>query len=238
MTGSHLRFLAVGIAFGILVGWGLFRAYELAPSRANEGSAGVVEGPAGPRAPSMDRGSAVDESAPAMAEVARLRAVLDENPDDLDALVGLGRLYLMIGRFQDAEPYLTRAAETYPERFDLQRWIGEAYLNVGRPELAVAYLERARDLRPDDAATRKDLGFALRESGRPREALREFAVAIERDPGDWEALYNAVVIAGLELGRVDEARAFLEDLEAKRPGDPQVRDLRERFEAETGRSGT
>ena len=47
---------------------------------------------------------------------------------------------------------------------------------------------------------------------------------------DFRARYNAVVVAGLQLGEKESAEALLQQLEERRPGDKNVEELRRRFD--------
>ena len=144
----------------------------------------------------------------------------------------------MIQSWDDALKFYERALQTHPDSFDTAMHIGGRLLGGHRPDLAIAFLERARELSPESAEVYKELGICYGETKRPQDALRMFQTALEKDPADWESLYNAVVVAGLQLGERESAEALLQRLEAGRPGDANVSELRRLFDEAMEEAGS
>ena len=232
MNRSQGLFLAAGFAFGVLAGWAIFQAAETAPSQQEAMNA---DRPAGPRATNMSSSS---DGAPAMAELAELRKQLEAEPENLQALVRAGDLYSMIQSWDQALEFYEKAFATHPDRFDLAMYIGDHLLSGDRPDLAIGFFQKALELDPESAQVYKEIGICYGEMQRPREALGMFITAIEKDPEDWETLYNAVVVAGLQLGEKESAEALLKQLEERRPGDANVIELRRRFDEAMAGAGS
>jgi predicted Zn-dependent protease len=87
------------------------------------------------------------------AKLAAARAEAETHPDDVDALIWLGRRTAYLGRYREAIDIYTRALAAHPDEPRLLRHRGHRYLTLRRFDLAVADLERAAKLvagQPDE----------------------------------------------------------------------------------------
>lgn len=89
-----------------------------------------------------DRAAAVYES------------IVATNPQNVDAMVGLGLALTRIGRFHDASDVLSRAESIAADRLDVLVAQGALHAAAGRSSLALAYYGRALALDPANAAAR------------------------------------------------------------------------------------
>jgi tetratricopeptide (TPR) repeat protein len=205
MNREQATFLIGGLAFGILLGAGVYHAVAtrpdpaLVPAEASEPP--MPRGPAAPTqgaAPGAAPGAA---AAPMIAEINRLKGVLQAEPTNAVALRRLGDLYHDAGMFQQA----------------------------------VGYYERLRELTPQDADLLTDLGVCYRGLGEFDRALGLFAEAHRAVPRHWQSLFNTVIVAASDAGRFDLAAQALDALEALDPPPPdldraELTRLREAFE--------
>ena len=86
-------------------------------------------------------------------KLAAARAEAEAHPDDVDAMIWLGRRTAYLGRYREAIDIYTRALARHPDEPRLLRHRGHRYLSVRRFDLAVADLERAAKLvagQPDE----------------------------------------------------------------------------------------
>jgi len=97
------------------------------------------------------------------------------------------------------------------------------YMQVGKYPQSIEYYQRALRVR-DDANVRTDLGIAYKESGQQEKALETFRAVERANPGQWQAVYNEVVVLA-EMRRFDEARSRFAALRQLRPGDAEVQRL-------------
>ncbi|MFO7707025.1 MAG: tetratricopeptide repeat protein [Desulfobacterales bacterium] len=74
---------------------------------------------------------------------------LKMNPDFINALGGLGILYIEQGRYEEAVSKLERAVRKEPKAAQLRFELGRAYLGVGDKARAKAEFARAAELAPD-----------------------------------------------------------------------------------------
>jgi tetratricopeptide (TPR) repeat protein len=204
---EHIAFLLGGLAFGILLGFGLAHALANRPGAVPaQAAAGEIPSPAGPPAPSQipsggDPGGA--GAAPMMAELQGLQQHVRDHPDDAAAWTRIANLYHDAGMFPQA----------------------------------VGFYEKAVSLLPNDPNVLTDLGVCYRGVGDSRKALEAFARAEKADPRHWQSLYNQVVVYGLDLKQPAEAEAALRKLESVNPQAPGLAALKEAVaQGKAGRS--
>lgn len=209
MRKDQLAFLAAGLVFGLLFGFGAFHAWSTRPGAGGGSGAAVATGPMGPSAmgsvpPQAPTASSPGGGAPMVGLINELKRRLQSDPKDLEAATGLAHLYHDAGMFDQAIPFYERAVE----------------------------------LASKDPNLLTDLGICLQEIGRLDESLDAFARASAADPAHWQSLYNTVIVA-MKDGRVDRAGEALQRLETVHPQAPNLGELKDAVErmrrAGTGR---
>jgi Tfp pilus assembly protein PilF len=171
---------------------------------------------------------------------ARFEAALAANPNDADALGGLGLVRLREGRASEARDLLQRAVAAAPDR--AQQWRqaldgaaytaelaeGRALLRRGEAEAAEAVLRQAvRREVPDRADAEALLGDIALSRGDGAAAEQRYRAALARRP-DFGAARQGLVRALQRQGRIAEAEALLRrDAEAGRtPAERRAAQLR------------
>jgi len=194
---DHLAFLLAGLAFGFLIGFGVFKAIETRPSSATAETSAGIPSPAGPAAPNAAMGgppqAAGGGGAPMMAEINALKERVTKDRSDADAWTRLGNIYHDAGMFDQAIEFYLRATE----------------------------------IRPNDASVLTDTGICYQQLQQNDKALDMFERAQKADPSNWQSLYNTVVVAGLEMGRFDKADAAMARLQQIRPDAPNLAQLKQ-----------
>ena len=197
MKKDHLAFLIAGLAFGFLLGFGLFRAIDARPGRPNEAAdSGEVPGPMGPAAATQTApggGGGAGGGAPMMAEINALKERLQKDPKDAAAWTRMGNIY------QDAQMF----------------------------DQAIDFYQHALKLTPQNADALTDLGFCYQELKQFDKALDALERAQKADPSNWQSLYNIAVVAGLHMGQFDKADAALTRLQQVHPDAPNLAELRD-----------
>jgi len=87
------------------------------------------------------------------ARLAAARAEAEAHPDDVDALIWLGRRTAYLGRYREAIDIFTRGLEKHPDEPRLLRHRGHRYISIRRFDRAIADLEKAARLiagKPDE----------------------------------------------------------------------------------------
>jgi tetratricopeptide (TPR) repeat protein len=194
---DHLAFLFGGLAFGFLLGFGLFRAIETRPGNAaSRTGESEIPSPMGPAAPTENVAGGAPASgggAPMMAELNALKERLQKDPKDVQAWSRLANLYQDAGMFAQAVEFYQRAIELRPNDPDLLTDMGICYQELKQYDAALEALERAQKANPDH----------------------------------WQSLYNIVVVAGLDMRRMDRADAAFSRLKQIRPDAPNLDRLRQ-----------
>ncbi len=146
-----------------------------------------------PPGPSPEDRAAAETMSPedrrAMIEgmVARLAARLEDDPDDLQGWIRLGRSYTVLGRAADAREAMRRAAELAPENADIlvlyARTIRAAAGGRASPE-SVAVMRRVLEIAPDNVEALWFVAEAERKAGNTERARALLERALGRLPAD------------------------------------------------------
>ena len=80
------------------------------------------------------------------ANLAEAQARYDEDPENVENIIWLGRRLAYLWRYRDAIEVFSRGIELHPEDFRLYRHRGHRYISVRRFDDAAADLERAAEL--------------------------------------------------------------------------------------------
>jgi hypothetical protein len=148
-------------------------------------------------------------------------ALLDDQPENFDALHGLGRLHHRDGRFGTALALIQAALKADLERADGFASLGLVFHALRRPADALASYDEGLRLDPDNAELINRRGVALLELGRPREALENFNRVLGQIPDHFEALGNRGN-ALMKLNRVAEALGGYDRALKLAPGNAQL----------------
>lgn len=150
MKREQFFFLAGGFAFGVLVGFGLFRVYQDRPQlEAKRAAVQEFAAPAGPRAPGQGAVPQGGGAAPMIAEINELKRRLEADPRDLLAAAQLGGLYYRVGMWEQALQFYDIALNVKPDDPDLLTDSGNVYRELGRHDRALDSFRRAHELDPD-----------------------------------------------------------------------------------------
>jgi predicted O-linked N-acetylglucosamine transferase (SPINDLY family) len=144
------------------------------------------------------------------------RRVLAVEPDNFDALHGIGIVCGQCGEFGPAAEYFARAAQRQPDNFLAHYNHGKALEESARYDAALTAYDRALSLAPDLPEAHFNRALVLQRLGRPHEALPAYDRAIALRPGYADAYVNRGA-ALAELGRWDEAVASCDTAISFRP---------------------
>ena len=190
MTRDHGLFLLIGVLSGFLLGYvaheqiGGVQPARIAPGDAH---AAVASGAPG--------GIAPDGSAPPMAEIQRLRAVLEQNPNDKDALLALANLNFDISNWPRAQELYERLLALEPGNPDVMTDLGIAYRSQGQFEKALELFREARAENPSHWQSRFNeaivLAFDLKDFAGAEQAITDLRAAAPGNP-DVERLATEV----------------------------------------------
>ncbi len=144
------------------------------------------------------------------------------DPENADALTGLGRARHRLGDYAGAEKTLLAALALRPEHRWALETLGTVLVESSRSEEAIPLLEKAVALDPTDAGSRHSLARAHRAQGNPEAAL----LALEPDavaPLDRVILLHEASVIQASEGHLDQAEHSLQRAIAIEPEDPPLR---------------
>jgi len=149
-------------------------------------------------------------------------------PNNADAQIKAGDLYLKIKGFDKAVAYYEAANKINPENYDLVVKIGNTNFDAGQFEKAEKWYEQALAKKPADVSVRTDLGITFVERAAPDydRAIKEFQTSLQTNPKHEPTLYN-LGIAYFKRGNKDEAVKVLAQLEAINPNSDLATRLRQ-----------
>lgn len=200
--------LATALVFGVIP--------DRPRPRQASGPARAGEGPASP-APPGESGSLDPHGQAGSPSPEELRARLERDPGDVQALLDLADMYLQIGRTGVAVELLRRGEAVHPEDFHLKGHLTGALLSDGQTEAALALAEEVLQKDPlDHTALPVAVLAALAEEVVPR-ARRVLDRAAEADPARADEL--RAVLDGLESAAAEADRAPADREAQVRAGD-------------------
>lgn len=148
MKKDHAAFLFAGLAFGFLLGFGLFRAIDTRPGHVAEAPASdEVPGPMGPAAATQTAGAG-GGGAPMMAEINALKERVQKDPKDVQAWSRLANIYQDAGMFEQAIQFYQRAVDLAPTNANVLTDLGICYQELKQFDKALDLLERAQKADP------------------------------------------------------------------------------------------
>lgn len=145
------------------------------------------------------------------------------DPAYIDAHFFLGRIYLMLGRIEDARQAFYACLKIMPEMLEPHLMLGRIAMQEGNIDAAVNILLAAAKLHPESSETHSMLGTALMQKGDVRNGLEEWDNAMRFDPKN----YRLGLEYGSRLasdGKYKAAAKFFEMAAKADPKAPQVYD--------------
>lgn len=133
----------------------------------------------------------------------------------------LGMAFYKTQMYDEASREFRRIVEIKPDVFDARFYLGLIYMRKGEPaEAATEFLE-AIAIDPKKAAAYNNLGLALEAMGELDDSLRQFRKALDLSPEELVPKINIAILL-YRKKEYQQAREYLEQVEAKHPGLPLV----------------
>jgi len=145
---------------------------------------------------------------------------LEIERDNLQALVGLARLYVQMEDFQHAQSTYELAAKMHPKKGGVWFELGMLHARKKDWKQSLEYLTRAVELEPENRQFLNNYGFTLARSGNFEESLKVFLRTNEPS----KARYQVARMMN-HVGRNDEARELLTKALAEKPDYPEAIEL-------------
>jgi tetratricopeptide (TPR) repeat protein len=149
------------------------------------------------------------------------RQILEQDPEQADALYLLGLVASQASRPDDAVALLERAIRARPGVGQYHLVLGRVLAAAGRHEAAVEAFREATRLQPDSPDAHNGLGIVLDACRAHEEAVDAFRRAIELR-GDFAVAHYNLGNTLHELGRIDESIDAYRRAIAIEPRDPEM----------------
>jgi tetratricopeptide (TPR) repeat protein len=150
MKKEQFFFLLGGFAFGILVGFAVFKVYADRPMLDPSGAQQLANAPAGSRSPAQQapQGGGGDGGAPMVAEINELKRKLEANPQDVAAATDLARMYFRVGMMEQSLEFSEIALRITPDDPNLLTDTGNVLRQLGRHVEALEHFRAAHEADP------------------------------------------------------------------------------------------
>ena len=137
--------------------------------------------------------------------------VLNEQPQNIDALLTISNAYQHLGRNDDAARYLELAKESHPREAEIFSRLANLAIASGSkdPQGIVDFMSQAAKLEPRNAGYLYNLGWLYDQIGEKSKAVDLYKRAIEASPLSFEAMNNLALTYG-EAGEPEKALPLLE----------------------------
>ena len=162
----------------------------------------------------------------------RLQALLQDSPDNADALHALALTELKLGDPGDAVRDLGRAMAVAPQTLQIAVTLAQAKLQQRDPKGAEEVLKQACQNSPKSVAAMVVLGKLYSAENRLTEAERQFQQALAMDANDTGALFSLGTLQS-KMGKKQEAEQTFRKL--SRMSDKQMRSSLAAFLSQEGR---
>jgi len=181
VPGIAWLLLVVGLAVGGMIGFALRSAVApRAESGTPRGPADLMAGGSGKEA--QAGGAPQRMPAQIMQMVQTYKSALAKNPNDLEALVGLGNLEFDSGQWEKAIQYYSRALAFDSKNADVRVDRAIAYHATGQNDVAKRELLQVTREQPTHKNAWLNLGVVSRDLGDRAEAIRAWERYLELDP--------------------------------------------------------
>lgn len=143
------------------------------------------------------------------AAIKAYKIALRNNLYALDTLLPLGRLCLQVGKYGQAEKFLSRAVETDKQLAGVWADLGAAQRLLNKTDQALKSLKTATGLDPSLTQAKHNLALTLQDIGQTDEAVHLLEAILS---GDEPSPFACAALASIRAddGRVDEALALLD----------------------------
>ena len=153
------------------------------------------------------------------------QAALAAEPNNQDALAGLGQVQVHRGKYTDAVPLLERATRVSSQMVTAFRALGDAHLALGELDKAAVAYQQAVALVPTDVPLRLQLARSLTEAGDYNEATsvcRATLRFVKNSPDKQAEVYRQMGDIASRAGKPSEAMSSLYRAQELNPRDPEI----------------
>jgi len=115
-------------------------------------------------------------------QIEKYKSDLKANPKDTTALLALGSMYEIAGRFEEAADYFRRYLEVAPENIAVRMSLAGIYYNDAKRQQALNELQQVLKHQPNYDYAMFNLGVVYLAEGQKDEAIKWWRKVMEADP--------------------------------------------------------
>jgi tetratricopeptide (TPR) repeat protein len=218
----------VGLTIGLIIGF--FAANSINRNAVSQTNASAnSQDP--PFLNQQIQNATVKEQPSQSAAIPAVAATLDKannEPNNFEAQIVAGDMYLRILNFIKAIEFYQKANQIKPGDYQTTVKIGNAYFDSGQFEEAEKWYSKALETNPKDINVRTDLGitFVERQSPDLDRAVKEFLTSLATDAKHEPTLYY-LGVAYYKKGEIEKTKAVLKQLENINPQSKLAERLRQ-----------
>ena len=146
-----------------------------------------------------------------------LKAIVASDPKDFQAWTELGNVYLLQGKYPEAENEFFRAIDLHANFFPALLNLGRAEITQQKYDMAVDILDRAVRLRPESADANYLLGESYLQMKKGSVAVPYLNEALRLDPKNMAEVHLRLALLYDRAGMKDKAAAEYESFLKQRP---------------------
>lgn len=163
-----------------------------------------------------------------MPDVSQTLEKAQKEPENFDAQIKAGNMYVQIQRADKAAEFFNKAAALKPTEYEKIVQLGNSFFDIGEFEKAESFYSQALEKNPNDISARTDLGITFVERKNPDydRAIKEFQASLQLNPKHEPTLYN-LAIAYFKKGDSANAQKYLTKLEQANPNSQLIGRLKQ-----------
>ena len=149
---------------------------------------------------------------------------IKQAPDRTDYRLALAKIYFRAGKFADSAAQYQTLIDKNPKVSELYVRLGEAKDNGHDVNGAIDSFKKAKEMDPNNYLPVLELALLYNRAGRDEEARKTYEDVIKLQPDNVEALNNLAYLKADSGVDLDQALAYAQRAQQKRPNDPNVID--------------
>ncbi|HEX4593086.1 MAG TPA: tetratricopeptide repeat protein [Bryobacteraceae bacterium] len=149
---------------------------------------------------------------------------LKQAPDRSDYRLALAKIYFRAAKYAESSVQYQMLIDKNPKVTDLYVRLGESKENNHDVNGAVEAFKKAREIDPANYLPLLELALLYNRAGRDEEARTAYEEVIKLQPDNVEALNNLAYLKADQGIDLDQALAYAQRAQQKRPNDPNVVD--------------
>jgi tetratricopeptide (TPR) repeat protein len=149
---------------------------------------------------------------------------LKQAPDRSDYRLSLAKIYFRAGKYAESTAQYQMLIDKNPKVADLYVRLGESRENANDVSGGIEAFKKAKELDPTNYLPVLELALLYNRAGRDEEARKTYEEVIKLQPDNVEALNNLAYLKADDGVDLDQALAYAQRAQQKRPNDPNVID--------------